>query len=191
MPRSAQEHENFPFLFAYFEWYLYYLLEIGFFMKMRIYQLLLTVLISLGASCEKESIDNTTIDIPIAENNLAIENELLDVVNDYRVSLGFNVLEFSQEAYNQANLHSDYMISKGSLSHDNFSSRASKISAEVGAEFIAENVAKDYGTAAGAFEKWLSSSSHKKTMEGEFTHTAVSVKVDANGKLYFTQLFFR
>lgn len=158
-------------------------------MKMRLCQIALVLFVTLGASCTKESLGAT--DIPAAENNFAVENELLDVVNDHRTSLGFNALEFSQEAYSQANSHNDYMISRGSLSHDNFSSRASKIAAEVGAELVAENVAKDYDTAAGAFEKWLSSSSHKKTMEGEFTHTAVSVKMDANGKLYFTQLFFR
>ena len=83
------------------------------------------------------------------------------------------------------------MISKGSISHDNFSARASNIASEVGAEYVAENVAKDYDTAVTAFENWLASSSHKKTMEGEFTHTAVSVKKDADGNFYFTQLFFR
>lgn len=158
-------------------------------MKMRLCGIALVLFVTLGASCTKESFDNT--DIPTAKNNVAVENELLNVVNDHRISLGFNALELSQEAYTEANLHNDYMISKGSLSHDNFSSRASKIAAEVGAEFVAENVAKDYDSATTAFEKWLSSSSHKKTMEGEFTHTAVSVKVDASGNFYFTQLFFR
>jgi len=28
-------------------------------------------------------------------------------------------------------------------------------------------------------------------MEDDFTHTAVSVKKDAEGKLYFTQIFYR
>lgn len=161
-------------------------------MKMRLQHLLLILFVCLGSSCSKESLDSTDgTDIPIAENNVIVEDELLNVVNDHRIALGFNALDFSQEAYTQANSHNDYMISKGSLSHDNFSTRASKIAAEVGAEFVAENVAKDYDTAVEAFEKWLSSSSHKKTMEDEFTHTAVSVKVDASGNFYFTQLFFR
>lgn len=158
-------------------------------MKMRLCQIALVLFVVLGASCTKESLEIT--DIPTAENNVAVENELLSVVNDHRTSLGFSALQFSEAAYSQANSHNEYMISKGGLSHDNFSSRASKIAAEVGAEFVAENVAKDYDDAAGAFEKWLSSSSHKSTMEGEFTHTAVSVKIDPNGNLYFTQLFFR
>lgn len=161
-------------------------------MKMKVHHFVLVMFICLGSSCSKESLENTDdIDVPIADNDAVVENELLSVVNDYRISLGYNALDFSQEAYEYAGLHNDYMISKGSLSHDNFSARASGIASEVGAEYVAENVAKDYDTAVEAFEGWLSSSNHKKTMEDEFTHTAVSVKKDANGKFYFTQLFFR
>jgi uncharacterized protein YkwD len=56
---------------------------------------------------------------------------------------------------------------------------------------VAENVAKDYDTAMEAFEGWYQSSSHKKTMEGEFSHTAVSVKKNAQGDYYYTQLFYQ
>ena len=79
----------------------------------------------------------------------------------------------------------------GGISHDNFSARASGIATEVNAEYVAENVATDYDTAQEAFEGWMKSSSHKKTMEGDFTHTAVSVKKASNDKYYFTQLFFK
>ncbi|WP_273568407.1 CAP domain-containing protein [Maribacter halichondriae] len=141
------------------------------------------------ASCSKETID--TIEIPKAENDAALEQALLGIVNDHRTALGYTSLEYSTVAYEYANLHNDYMIAKGGISHDNFSARASNIASEVNAEFVAENVAKDYTSAAEAFQGWLESSSHKKTMEGEFTHTAVSVKKDANGTFYYTQLFFR
>ncbi|MBO0592843.1 CAP domain-containing protein, partial [Cellulophaga sp. E16_2] len=30
-----------------------------------------------------------------------------------------------------------------------------------------------------------------KVMEGDFTYTAISVKEDANGVLYFTELFYK
>jgi uncharacterized protein YkwD len=158
-------------------------------MKMRLHHIVLVMFVALGTSCSTESLETTNI--PIAENDVSVENELLNVVNNYRASLGYNTLDFSQEAYEYANIHTDYMLSKGSISHDNFSSRASSIATQVGAEYVAENVAKDYDNAIQAFEGWLSSSSHKKTMEGEFTHTAVSVKKDGNGNFYFTQLFFR
>lgn len=158
-------------------------------MKMR--QLFaLPVLFVLLFSCTAEPLAEEVI-VEKAENNVQLEQELLGVVNDHRVSLGLNTLEFNEVAYKYANAHTDYMIAKGSLSHDNFSARASNIYAEVEAELVAENVAKEYVTASEAFEGWYLSASHKKTMEGQFTHTAVSVKKDADGVFYFTQLFFR
>ncbi|MEO9892684.1 CAP domain-containing protein [Aurantibacter sp.] len=161
-------------------------------MKMRLQHFMLVLFVCLGSSCSKESLETTDdIGTIVAKNNTVVEEELLNIVNDHRLSIGVNTLEFSEEAYVEANAHNDYMISKGSLSHDNFSSRASKIAAAVDVEYIAENVARNFDTASGAYGNWLASTSHKNTMEGDFTHTAVSVKIDAEGKLYFTQLFYR
>ncbi|MDB2606843.1 CAP domain-containing protein [Zobellia sp.] len=158
-------------------------------MKMRMHYVALVLFVCTLASCSKESAGSTNV--IEKENAEIVETELLEAVNEHRISLGSNSLKFSSVAYVQANNHTDYMISKGALNHDNFSSRASQISSEEAAEFIAENVAKDYATASEALTGWLNSNSHKTTLEGEFTHTAVSVKKDNNGKLYFTQIFFR
>jgi uncharacterized protein YkwD len=158
-------------------------------MKMRTQYVALVLFVCTLVSCSKESIENTSI--IEAENATAVEQELLSVVNNHRLSLGQPGLEFSAVAYEYANAHNDYMISIGSINHDNFSSRASKISSQLSAEFVAENVAKDYKTATEAFQGWLNSSSHKQTMEGEFSHTAVSVKINQSGNYYFTQIFFR
>lgn len=158
-------------------------------MKMRLPIAISVLFVLLAGSCSTESIENT--DIPSSENAILVEEALLDIVNDHRMNLGYSSLLFSKVAYDYANTHTDYMIAKGSLSHDNFSARASNISSEVNAEYVAENVAKDYPDAAAALENWLQSPNHRKTIEGEFTHTAVSVKKDASGKLYFTQLFYR
>ena len=146
------------------------------------------LLLFLG-SCTRDSVDDTPV--LEAENVLTIEQDLLEIVNEHRLSLNTNTLEFSDVAYKYANLHTDYMISKGSISHDNFSSRASNINTEIAVEMVAENVAKDYQTAIEAFEGWYTSSSHKKTMEGDFTHTGISVKKDDLGNYYFTQLFYK
>ena len=158
-------------------------------MKMRLRFALSVLFVFVAYSCSKEAISNT--DIPKAENAVQVEQELLGIVNTHRLSLGYSELQYSAVAYEYANSHTDYMIAKGSISHDNFSARASNISSETNAQAVAENVAKDYDTAAKAFESWLASSSHRKTMEGDFTHTAVSVKKDAGGNFYFTQLFYR
>ena len=156
-------------------------------MKMKFAWLL--ALGTLVVSCTSESV--TTPDPVDTVNMVAVESELLDMVNIHRENLGYSPLAFSEVAYSYANEHNDYMAATGKLSHDNFSSRASGIAQEVNAEYVAENVAKGYTSAAGAFENWMESSSHRKTMEGEFTHTAVSVKVSEDGVYYYTQLFYR
>jgi len=156
---------------------------------MRLQNAFLILFVFILGSCSKESLENANI--IEAKNATEVENELLSIVNSHRVALGYSSLNFSAVAYEYANKHTDYMISKGGLSHDNFSSRAANIASEVEAELVAENVAKDYASALEAFNGWLNSSDHKKTMEGDFTHTAVSVKKSASGNYYYTQLFFK
>lgn len=158
-------------------------------MKKRLHIAVSVLFVLLVSSCSTEGLEETTISK--AENDTVVEQELLGIVNTHRISMGYTALQFSIVAYDYANTHTDYMIAKGGLSHDNFSARASNIAAEVNAEYVAENVAKDYPTAIEAFDSWMNSPNHRKTMEGDFTHTAVSVKKDAAGKFYFTQLFYR
>lgn len=157
-------------------------------MKMRLHIAILAM-VFVAVSCSTDPIDET--EIPTAANAVEVEHELMGIVNSHRIALGQSVLEFSPVAYEHANDHSDYMISTGQLSHHNFSARAQQISAETNAEFVGENVAKGYATAEEAFGNWMDSPSHKQTLEGDFTHSAISVKVDDNGVHYYTQLFYR
>lgn len=158
-------------------------------MKMRLLYAVPVFLLLFLDSCTSDSIEETSI--LEAENVVTIEQDLLDIVNEHRLTLNANTLKFSDIAYKYANIHTNYMIAKGSISHDNFSSRATNINSEVEVEMVAENVAKDYLSAIDAFQGWYNSSSHKKTMEGDFTHTGISVKKDEQGNYYFTQLFYK
>lgn len=157
-------------------------------MKKSLRHVLLAVSVILAGSCSKESLDMETV--IVAENVKAVEAEFLNMVNNYRTSAGYSPLAYSEVAYSYANQHNDYMIATGTLSHDNFSARASGITSKENAKSVAENVAKDYPSASQALEGLLSMESHRKTLEGEFSHTAVSVKKDAEGNLYYTQLFY-
>ena len=157
-------------------------------MKMKLQQALMVLFISLALSCSKEPAEADII--PVAENVPTVESELLELVNTHRASMGYTPLSFSQLAYDYANQHTDYMVSTGSISHYNFSARASSIAEAANAKAVAENLAKDYPSAEMALEGWLASDAHRKTMEGDFSHTAISVKKDSNGTLYFTQLFY-
>jgi uncharacterized protein YkwD len=124
-------------------------------------------------------------------NDIKLETQVIQLVNSHRASLGLKKLTLNTVAYNYANEHNNYMIAKGSISHDNFDNRASKILSETDAKEVGENVAKGYFTARAVFDGWMNSTLHKKNIEGDFTHTGLSVKKDANGNLYFTQIFFK
>lgn len=149
------------------------------------------------ASCSQPSVadeetlfENETTSKVVVELS-AQEQTLLDMVNDYRISKGLGSLEFSAVSYQFALEHNEYMISKGELSHDNFNSRASDVSKATSANFVAENVAKNYIVLENALNGWLNSEPHKNTIEGDFTHTTLSIKQDSQGNPYYTQIFFR
>lgn len=158
-------------------------------MKMRMHLIVLGVFTCTLASCSKES--SEIVNVVEKENVTEVEQNVLATVNEYRVSSGLNALKFDDVAYRYANEHTDYMIAKGEINHDNFTARASALASDVEVELVAENVAKDYTTATEVFQGWLESTNHRRTMEGDFRHTAVSVKKDSDGKLYFTQIFYR
>lgn len=121
----------------------------------------------------------------------AMENELFDLVNEHRKSLGLIELQFESVSYSYAKEHTRYMIDKGQISHAHFGQRAKSISAETGASDVSENVAKDYDTVMEAFEAWLDSPSHRINVEGDYTHSALSILPNEGGELYFTQIFIK
>jgi uncharacterized protein YkwD len=166
---------------------------------MKLQYTLLFVLIAALTSCSSPSIqeeealfENDNLSIESVEANVStIETEVLNAVNTHREEMGLSKLQFSTEAYKYADEHNDYMIAKGKISHDNFNSRANRLANETGATAVKENVAKNFPKAEQAMNGWLNSQSHRNTIEGDFTHTTISVKADEKGKLYYTQLFFK
>jgi uncharacterized protein YkwD len=120
-----------------------------------------------------------------------IEAELFEMINNYRTSIGLNEMVFESTTYYYAGLHTDYMIEEGNTSHAKFGERAENISKRTGAVFVAENVARNYDTLEAAFEAWLDSPGHRQNLEGDFDYSAISIRPNGNGDLYFTQVFFR
>ena len=120
-----------------------------------------------------------------------MEMEILALVNEFRVSEGLSVLEFDQDAYEFAQAHNEYMISQGRISHDDFNRRSSDLSVATKSGFVAENVGRNFTTAEALVEAWKNSPTHLKNIVGDFTHAAISATPDENGKLYFTNLFYK
>lgn len=156
--------------------------------------LFVLVLALVFTSCSKEESFENEQDLFESTATLSMtssEEELFNLVNEYRIDEGYTALMFSSEAYVVAEDHNKYMIKKNKISHDNFNTRATKLKEKANAVFVAENVARDFTTNSGVLNAWLNSATHKRTLEGDYTHTAIKITVDSTGKPYFTQLFFR
>ena len=157
-------------------------------MKKYTSTLLIVGLVLLLASCSKSSTEEldqlyteaSTGNDKVSVDALEMEEELLGLVNEYRNSIGLAALTASEPAYKYAEEHNNYMISKNSLSHDNFEARAASIAAETNAQKISENVARFYVSAEKTMEAWVASASHKQALDGDFTHTALSVQCTKN-----------
>jgi len=166
---------------------------------MQLYSPTLIVLLLIFTSCSSNSVQDEEAlfeneETAIEQTNLSItaaETDLFNEVNEYRIENGLSELAFSAETYKYAEEHTQFMIEENSISHDNFNDRAAQIAGETGAIQVAENVAKNYPEAKLALQGWLKSGSHKSTIEGDYTHTAIAIRENSKGKLFYTQIFLK
>lgn len=135
--------------------------------------------------------EEETADENEGTDTLSISEEILILVNQHRQSIGKTALIRNSAADELATEHSNYMISKGAISHDNFGDRFQKLRQEVNANAAGENVAAGYPTAAAVMQGWINSPGHKANIEGDFTHIGIASVSDSQGRYYFTQLFYR
>jgi uncharacterized protein YkwD len=129
---------------------------------------------------------------PPASSPTAYDDEILQLINDHRRSIGKPVLAKSQVIWEQANMHSQNMASKKvPFGHDGFADRIAKIRAALGSSgSAAENVAAGYGSAAAVVNGWLGSAGHRANIEGNSTRTGVSAVKSGDGVWYYTQIFY-
>lgn len=148
-------------------------------------------------SCSKDNIQDevTAYDQVVTErieyNYNSLEVEILDELNLYRKALGLAELKVLTELSMESEDHNEYMIDVGVVSHDNFSQRASFLMNQVGAKTVGENVGYGYKTAEAVVNAWLKSKGHRENVEGEYTHFGISVRQDAEGRNYFTNIFIK
>ncbi|PID70855.1 MAG: hypothetical protein CR985_02570 [Flavobacteriales bacterium] len=122
---------------------------------------------------------------------LSIEEEIHQLINNHRESMGLQPLKNNATAYKLAKDHNTYMINAQIISHDNFNKRITHLQNNENAIFIGENVAANFNTAEEVVAAWLDSPGHRKNIEEDFTHTGIAASKDNAGHYYFTQIFFR
>ena len=154
---------------------------------------LLIILVILVTSCTQEDDGiylNERIDTAISYTEM--EYEIFELVNNHRESIGASRLNIFNTISSEAIPHTDYMLSKGEASHDNFENRFLNLRMNADAVKVSENVAYGYSTAEAVVYAWLRSPHHKDVIEDEeFTDFGISTKANAEGKNYFTHIFIK
>jgi uncharacterized protein YkwD len=141
---------------------------------------------------ESELKSKPSLSISSAYEYSPLELETMDLINNYRVSIGLNALEKVNYVSLKSEEHDNYMIANNVVNHDDFVSRSENIMKVLGAKNVGENVAYNYNSAKGAFDAWLKSEGHKENIEGNFTHFGISVRENPiNGKKYYTNIFVK
>ncbi|TBN03025.1 CAP domain-containing protein [Hyunsoonleella flava] len=145
-------------------------------------------------SCAPESLDDKA-DALIESTKVippkSIELEILELINNYRLSEGLNPLQSMTIIKSTAFTHTDYMVDTQTVSHANFFTRSNYLKSNAGAKSVSENVAYGYSSAQSVVNAWMRSESHKKNIEGDFTNFEVSAEKDIDGRWYFTNIFIK
>lgn len=156
---------------------------------------LFTISFLTSCSSESESIDSSNT--PVANttaksyNHSAFELELMDLVNEYRVSKGLNALSIIEHISYVSAGHDDYMISVNAVNHDNFNDRKINMQQVLGATRVGENVAYGFSTPEAALNAWIQSDSHRANLEGDYSHFGIAVKNNLEGRKYYTNIFIK
>ncbi|MGL2986926.1 CAP domain-containing protein [Flavobacterium sp. RSSA_27] len=148
------------------------------------------------SACTTESEESLTDDSKAYEYNSVVYNynsielETLDLINNYRKSIGLNTLERINFISVKSQEHVNYMIANNVVNHNDFVSRSNEIIRVLRAKTVSENIAYNFISPAGAFDAWLKSTTHKENIVGDFTHFGISVRQDPKtGKNYYVNIF--
>ncbi len=152
--------------------------------------LFLCVLITSCSDSNEQEVEETGNNNTETET-VSIETEILRLINEHRNSKNLSTLEISEIIKSQTDAHTDYMIAKGEISHDNFGDRSDYLKANDDAKSMAENVAIGYSSAKSVVNGWLNSEGHRKNIEGNYTHFNVTAKQNNGGTWYYTNIFTR
>ncbi|GAA3582932.1 hypothetical protein GCM10022395_34050 [Snuella lapsa] len=148
----------------------------------------------LSFSCSTDSLDDQVEDITknlVVPEPKPIEVEILELINNHRLSKGLNPLGNMNIIKSQAYTHTDYMVENNIVSHDNFYKRSNYLKSNAGAIKVSENVAYGYTSAQSVVNAWIKSEGHKENIEGDFSNFDISAEKNEEGKWYYTNIFIK
>ncbi|SHI87585.1 CAP domain-containing protein [Algibacter luteus] len=127
----------------------------------------------------------------VAKEAKSIEVEILELINNHRLSEGLNPLQEMDIVKSVAFSHTDYMVDNDEVSHHNFYTRSNYLKSNAGAKSVSENVAFGYSSAESVVRAWIKSEAHKENLEGDYTNFDVSAEKNADGRWYYTNIFIK
>lgn len=146
------------------------------------------------SSCTTDNIDDKaqTIELSLTTPEVkTIEVEILELINNHRLSLGLNPLAEMPIVKSVAHSHTDYMVDKDEVSHHNFFTRSEYLKSKAGAKKVTENVAYGYNSASAVVKAWIKSEAHKENLEGDYSNFDISAEKNAEGRWYYTNIFIK
>ncbi|WP_298346057.1 CAP domain-containing protein [uncultured Algibacter sp.] len=146
------------------------------------------------SSCTTDSLDDKVEALELSSaipETKTIEVEILELINNHRLSLGLNPLQEMSIVKSVAFTHTDYMVDNDQISHANFFTRSNYLKSNAGAKTVSENVAFGYSSAESVVKAWLRSEAHKENLEGDYTNFDVSAEKNAEGRWYYTNIFIK
>ena len=156
---------------------------------------LLVAMVYVMNSCSSNADENAKVNSAHSEkiisyNYNVLELETMELINKHRESIGLNRLEKINHISFKSEEHSNYMIANNVVNHNDFVARSENIMSTLGATTVSENIAYNFNSSQTVLLAWLASPSHKKNVEGNFTHFGLAIKENPNtGRKYFTNIF--
>ncbi|MGB5417780.1 CAP domain-containing protein [Algibacter sp.] len=146
------------------------------------------------SSCTTDSLDDKADAMALSlvtPEAKTIEVEILERINNHRLSLGLSPLADMEIVKSVAFSHTDYMVDKDEVSHHNFFTRSEYLKSHAGAKTVTENVAYGYSSAEAVVRAWIKSEAHKENLEGDFTNFDISAEKNEDGRWYYTNIFIK
>ena len=137
---------------------------------------------------EEEALNTELLAAPLAK---PLETEILELLNEYRITNGMSALNNNSTVKAVAFSHTDYMVEEDDVSHANFFQRKQSLQENENAQVVSENVAYGFTSAQSVVNAWINSPSHRNNIEGNYTHFDISAEQNAEGDWYFTNIFIK
>lgn len=164
-------------------------------MKKTFAKIALIGLLSISLfSCSKDSVSEEpkdTVSVDAKYSYRADEDEVLNLINNYRASKGLVKLQKIDYISVKSEEHTNYMVSTNTVNHNYFAERYASIMSALSAKNVSENVAYKYSTSQSVLNAWLNSEGHRANIEGDFTHFGISIRTNSAGEKFYTNIFVK